>query len=181
MIYAKAKPNVSNAEMMDELTGLLRGIRSLKPRSEDNFALNETSLITKGFDGLFEVIGMAGWIIGGFSILVGGFGIANIMFVSVKERTNLIGIQKSLGAKNIFILVQFLGESVLLSTVGGFFGLLLTYIITLLAANVFEIGQLSGTNIILGFTISILIGIISGFIPAYSASQLDPVEAIRSN
>lgn len=181
MIYAKAKPNVSNAEMIDELTGLLRGIRSLKPRSEDNFALNETSLITKGFDGLFEVIGMAGWIIGGFSILVGGFGIANIMFVSVKERTNLIGIQKSLGAKNIFILVQFLGESVLLSTVGGFFGLLLTYIITLLAAHVFEIGQLSGTNIILGFTISILIGIISGFIPAYSASQLDPVEAIRSN
>lgn len=180
-IYAKAKPNVSNAEMMDELTGLLRGIRRLKPMSEPNFALNETSLITKGFDSLFEIIGMAGWIIGGFSILVGGFGIANIMFVSVKERTNLIGIQKSLGAKNIFILVQFLGESVLLSTVGGFFGLLLTYLITLLASGVFEIGQLSGTNIILGFTISILIGIISGFIPAYSASQLDPVEAIRSN
>jgi len=180
-IYAKAKPNVSNAEMMDELTGLLRGIRRLKPMSEPNFALNETSLITKGFDSLFEIIGLAGWIIGGFSILVGGFGIANIMFVSVKERTNLIGIQKSLGAKNIFILVQFLGESVLLSTVGGFFGLLLTYLITLLASGVFEIGQLSGTNIILGFTISILIGIISGFIPAYSASQLDPVEAIRSN
>lgn len=180
-IYAKAKPNISNAEMIDELTGVLRGIRRLKPMGEPNFALNETSLISKGFDSLFDVIGMAGWIIGGFSILVGGFGIANIMFVSVKERTNLIGIQKSLGAKNIFILVQFLGESVLLSTVGGFFGLLLTYVITLLAGSVFEIGQLSGTNIILGFTISVLIGIISGFIPAYSASQLDPVEAIRSN
>jgi putative ABC transport system permease protein len=181
-IYAKAKPNVSNAEMMDELTGLMRGIRRLKPLSEPNFALNETSLISKGFDGLFEIIGLAGWIIGGFSILVGGFGIANIMFVSVRERTNLIGIQKSLGAKNIFILVQFLGESVLLSTIGGFFGLFLTYLMTLLAKSVMDMEiSLTGTNIILGFTISVLIGIISGFIPAYDASQLDPVEAIRSN
>lgn len=181
-IYVKAKPNVSNAEMMDELTGLLRGIRKLKPKAEPNFALNETSLLSKGFDSLFDIIGMAGWIIGGFSILVGGFGIANIMFVSVKERTNLIGIQKSLGAKNIFILIQFLGESVLLSTIGGFFGLILTYFITVLGKNVIDMDMcLTGTNIILGFTISILIGIISGFIPAYSASQLDPVEAIRTN
>jgi putative ABC transport system permease protein len=181
-IYAKARPNVTNAEMMDELTGLLRGIRRLKPLAEPNFALNETSLISKGFDGLFEVIGLAGWIIGGFSILVGGFGIANIMFVSVRERTNLIGIQKSLGAKNIFILVQFLGESVLLSTIGGFFGLLFTYLMTFLGQSVMHMEiSLTGTNIILGFTISVLIGIISGFIPAYDASQLDPVEAIRSN
>jgi putative ABC transport system permease protein len=168
--------------MMDELTGLMRAIRKIKPIAEPNFALNETSLLSKGFDSLFEIIGIAGWIIGGFSILVGGFGIANIMFVSVKERTNLIGIQKSLGAKNIFILIQFLGESVLLSFIGGFFGLLLTYIITILGKDAvgMDIG-LTGTNIILGFTISILIGIISGFIPAYSASQLDPVEAIRTN
>lgn len=179
-IYAKAKPNVSNAEMIDELTGLLRGIRRLKPAGEPDFALNETSLITKGFDSLFDVIGLAGWIIGGFSILVGGFGIANIMFVSVKERTNLIGIQKSLGARNIFILVQFLGESVLLCSIGGFFGLLLTWLVTKAASGSFELGELSNTNIILGFTISILIGIISGFVPAYGASQLDPVEAIRS-
>jgi putative ABC transport system permease protein len=181
-IYAKARPNVSNAEMMDELTGLLRGIRRLKPLSEPNFALNEISLLSKGFDTLFGIIGLAGWIIGGFSILVGGFGIANIMFVSVRERTNLIGIQKSLGARNIFILVQFLGESVLLCIIGGFFGLLLTWLMTLLARSAMEIDiSLTGTNIILGFTISVLIGIISGFIPAYGASQLDPVEAIRSN
>jgi len=182
IIYAKAKPNISNAEMMGELTGIMRAIRKLKPMGEPNFALNETSLISKGFDGLFDIIGTAGWIIGGFSILVGGFGIANIMFVSVRERTNLIGIQKSLGAKNFFILVQFLGESVMLSTIGGFFGLLLTYIITALGKDVIDMDiGLTSTNIILGFTISILIGIISGFIPAYSASQLDPVEAIRSN
>jgi len=181
-IYAKAKPNVTNAQMMDELTGVMRGIRKLKPMAEGNFALNETSLLSKGLDGLFEVIGTAGWIIGGFSILVGGFGIANIMFVSVRERTNLIGIQKSLGAKNLFILFQFLSESVILSTFGGFFGLLLTYIITALGKDSIEMEiTLTGANIILGFTISVLIGIISGFIPAYSASQLDPVEAIRSN
>jgi putative ABC transport system permease protein len=104
------------------------------------------------------------------------------MFVSVRERTNLIGIQKSLGAKNLFILFQFLSESVILSTVGGFFGLLLTYFITVLGKDSIEMDiSLTSSNIILGFTISILIGIISGFIPAYSASQLDPVEAIRSN
>lgn len=182
IIYAKARPNVTNAEMMDELTGALRSIRKLKPASEPDFALNETSLLSKGFDQLFDIIGTAGWIIGGFSILVGGFGIANIMFVSVRERTNLIGIQKSLGAKNLFILVQFLSESVMLSCVGGFFGLLLTYIITMLGKGAIDMEiTLTGTNVVLGFTISILIGIISGFIPAYSASQLDPVEAIRSN
>lgn len=182
IIYAKAKPNVSNAEMMDELTGVLRGIRRLKPLSEPDFALNETSLLSKGFDQLFDIIGTAGWIIGGFSILVGGFGIANIMFVSVRERTNLIGIQKSLGAKNLFILIQFLGESVMLSCVGGFFGLLLTWLITLAGKGAIDMEiTLTGTNIVLGLTISVLIGIISGFIPAYSASQLDPVEAIRSN
>jgi len=181
-IYVKAKGNVSNAEMMDELTGVLRGLRKLKPATEPNFALNETSLLSKAFDALFDIIGTAGWIIGGFSILVGGFGIANIMFVSVRERTNLIGIQKSLGAKNIFILFQFLSESVLLSFIGGFFGLLLTFIITELGKDAIGMDiSLSSTNIILGFTISILIGIISGFIPAYSASQLDPVEAIRTN
>jgi len=181
-IYAKAKPNVTNAEMMDELTGVLRGLRKLKPSADPNFALNETSLISKAFDALFDIIGTAGWIIGGFSILVGGFGIANIMFVSVRERTNLIGIQKSLGAKNIFILFQFLSESVLLSFIGGFFGLVLTYVITELGKGVIGMDiSLSNTNIILGFTISILIGIISGFIPAYSASLLDPVEAIRTN
>ncbi len=181
-IYVKARPAVSNAEMMDELTGLLRGIRRLKPMAEPNFALNETSLLSQGFDALFDVIGTAGWIIGGFSILVGGFGIANIMFVSVRERTNLIGIQKSLGAKNIFILFQFLSESVMLSAIGGFFGLLLTWIITSLGKGVIDMDiSLTGTNIVLGLTISVLIGIISGFIPAYSASQLDPVEAIRTN
>lgn len=181
-IMVRAKAGVSNDDLIDELTGLMRSIRRLKPLAEDDFALNQTSLISNQFDSLFGVIGIAGWIIGGFSILVGGFGIANIMFVSVKERTNIIGIQKSLGAKNYFILLQFLFESVFLSLIGGIIGLFVVYLITLLAGDTFGMEiTLSKSNIILGFTISILIGVVSGFIPAYGASQMDPVEAIRAN
>lgn len=179
-IAVKAKAGVSNEQLKDELTGILRAERRLQPGTEDSFALNETSVLSKGFDGLFDVIGTVGWIIGGFSILVGGFGIANIMFVSVKERTNLIGIQKSLGAKNYFILLQFLSEAIFLSLIGGMFGLLIIWIITLFAGDAFGMEiTLTLSNTVLGLTISFLIGIISGFVPAYSAAQLDPVEAIR--
>ncbi len=181
-IAVKAKVGVSNAQLKDELTGAMRSIRSLKPLADDNFALNETNLLSKNFDSLFDIVGLAGAIIGGFSILVGGFGIANIMFVSVRERTNLIGIQKSLGAKNYFILAQFLFEAVFLSLLGGIIGLLLIYLLTLLAQGNIDMEiTLTRSNVILGLTISVLIGIISGFIPAYGASQLDPVEAIRTN
>lgn len=180
-IYLKAKPGVSNEALKDETTGIMRNVRKLKPMADVNFALNETSMLTKGFDGIFMVIGLAGWVIGGFSIIVGGFGIANIMFVSVKERTALIGIQKSLGAKNIFILTQFLTESVILSLLGGIIGLLVVLIGLYTANSFFDLGiVLTNSNIILALTISILIGVISGFIPSYTASQLDPVEAMRS-
>ena len=182
MIMVKARPGVTNEELIDELTGIMRQIRKLKPIADDDFALNQTSLISTQFDSLFDVIGTIGWIVGGFSILVGGFGIANIMFVSVKERTSQIGIQKSLGAKNYFILLQFLSESVFLCLIGGIIGIFIIYIGTLFVGDSFGMEiSLTSSNIILGLTISILIGIVSGFIPAYSASQLDPVEAIRSN
>lgn len=181
-IAVKAKTGVTNAQLKSELTGIMRSIRGLKPLADDDFALNETNLLSKNFDSLFDIVGIAGAIIGGFSILVGGFGIANIMFVSVRERTNLIGIQKSLGAKNYFILSQFLFESVFLSLIGGLIGLILIYFLTLGISNMLDMEiSLTRSNIILGITISVLIGIISGFIPAYSASQLDPVEAIRTN
>ncbi|MFI5148993.1 MAG: ABC transporter permease [Bacteroidia bacterium] len=182
VVMVKASFGISNAQLKDELTGIMRSARKLKPSAEDNFALNETSLISKGFDGLFDIVGIAGWFIGGLSILVGGFGIANIMFVSVRERTNQIGIQKSLGAKNYFILMQFLAESVMLCIIGGLVGLLLVYIGIRLADVLGDIQlTLTTANVVLSITISILIGIISGFIPAFSAAQLDPVEAIRMN
>jgi putative ABC transport system permease protein len=180
-IYLKAKPGVSNEALKDETTGIMRNVRKLKPMADVDFALNETSMLTKGFDSIFMVIGLAGWVIGGFSIIVGGFGIANIMFVSVKERTALIGIQKSLGAKNIFILTQFLTEAVILSLLGGIIGLLLVLGGVYFANSFLDLGVvLTNSNIILALTISVLIGIISGFIPSYTASQLDPVEAMRS-
>lgn len=181
MFMVKALPTATNQELIDELRGNMRSIRRLRPSEEDNFALNETKLLSSQVGQMFDAIGVAGAIIGGFSILVGGFGIANIMYVSVRERTPLIGIQKSLGAKNYFILIQFLTEAIILCLIGGLLGIFFVYLATLLAANFDFNMSLSVGNVITGITISVLIGLISGLFPAAKASRLDPVEAIRSN
>ncbi len=181
-LMVKAKPDVTNRELIDELTGIMRSVRRLKPKAEENFALNQISMLINTFAQLFSVINWAGIIIGMFSILVGGFGIANIMFVSVKERTRLIGIQKSLGAKNTFILFQFLSEAIILCIIGGLIGLgfLWVIVIGIQKGLDFEV-FLSWKNVFLGLGISASIGLISGIWPAKSASELDPVEAIRSS
>jgi len=178
----KAKPNVSLPELRDDLRGAMRSIRKLKPKEDDDFALNETSLLTNGMKQVFSTLGIAAWIIGGFSIMVGGFGIANIMFVSVKERTSIIGIQKSLGSKNYFILLQFLVESVVLCIIGGIVGLLLVYLLAQAISLFMDFTFiLTLNNIIMGIVISATVGILSGYIPAHQASRMNPVDAIRAN
>ncbi|WP_400077010.1 ABC transporter permease [Winogradskyella sp. R77965] len=159
-----------------------RAFRGLKADEDDDFFVNKLSGLVTFIDAIISTLNVIGWVISGFSLLVGGFGIANIMFVSVKERTNLIGIQKSLGAKNRFILFQFLFEAVVLAVVGGLVGLFLVWIIAMIMNGVVEDFEfvLSFGNMFLGFMLSTLIGLISGVIPAISASKLDPVEAIRT-
>ncbi len=171
-------PGLVNLEY--ELKGLLRAKRGLKPIEEDNFAINRPEYLASFVSTIFSTISIAGWVIGSFSILVGGFGIANIMFVSVKERVPIIGLQKSLGAKKYFILMQFLFESSFLSIFGGLCGIFFVFLLTLPDLGSFDL-VISLKNIIIGVTISSLIGILAGFFPALFASNLDPVEAIRSN
>ncbi|MEY2898993.1 MAG: ABC transporter permease [Aquirufa sp.] len=162
-----------------EVTGLMRSLRSIKPKQESNFAVNRLDGLNQFFDGIFAALNVAGALIAGFSLLVGGFGIANIMFVSVKERTNIIGIQKSLGAKNYFILFQFLFEAVFLSLIGGLVGIGLVVLLTLIPQDALPL-VLSMKNIVTGLFISSFIGILSGIIPAWVAAKMDPVIAIRS-
>jgi putative ABC transport system permease protein len=187
LLAIKAKDGVSNEDLKQEIRGIMRAQRSLRPTQDDNFAINELSLITGVLNTIFGVIGFAGLVIGSFSILVGGFGIANIMFVSVKERTNIIGIKKALGAKSVFILIEFLVEAVVLCLLGGVIGLLAvlleTYVLGVLMKEYYTMDfefVLTFHNVAVGLTFSIVTGIIAGFVPAYVASKMKPVDAIRS-
>lgn len=183
----KAKNGVDEQVLKDEVRIAMRNARGLNPIQEDNFAINEVSMFSSILSNVFVSINFAGMFIWIFSILAGGFGIANIMFVSVKERTPLIGIKKSLGAKNIYILIEFLVEAVVLCLIGGIIGLLLVYMGATLAEYLIMkyeemefLFTLSVRNIIIGLGISAMVGVVFGFIPAYVASRMKPVDAIRS-
>ncbi|KIX21712.1 ABC transporter permease [Flavobacterium sp. 316] len=180
-ILIKPEKGIDIDEFKAELTQKLRTFRSIKPGEINNFFINVLSGFTDFIDNIIGQMNAVGWGISFFSLLVGGFGIANIMFVSVKERTNLIGIQKALGAKNKFILFQFLFEAIILSVIGGLVGMFLVWLcaVGLSAAVDFEF-ILSAKNMLLGTGLAIFIGLVSGIVPAISASKLDPVEAIRT-
>lgn len=181
VIVLKPEKGVDMSELKSDISQKLRSMRGVKQGEIDNFFINVLSGLTDMIDGMMSNLKLGGGIISFFSLLVGGFGIANIMFVSVKERTNLIGIQKSLGAKNRFILFQFLFEAVILCVLGGIVGLLLVWVISIGLSKLLDFEFVLGMgNILWGTGIAATIGLISGIIPAFTASRLDPVEAIRS-
>lgn len=173
---------VTQEALIDELTGIMRAIRKMKPRQDNNFSLGTLSELTSFIKGVTDKMNVVGGIVGVFSLIIGMFSVANIMFVTVKERTNIIGVKKALGAKNGIILLEFLIEAIVLCLVGGLIGIglvkFLGTIVNVVAGNSFKF-FVTSENIILGVAASVLVGIISGLIPAIQASRMDPVEAIR--
>ncbi len=179
-LSVKAKEGVDLDDLRDEITGILRSERGIKPKEEENFAINQLTTITNLIEPVFGTLNIVGIFIGGFSILVGMFSVANIMFVSVKERTNIIGIKKALGAKKTTILLEFLIESVILCVIGGLVGLINVYWLMALATVAFDFEMfLSKENALIAIILSLVIGVLSGLVPAWQAAKLDPVEAIR--
>ncbi len=182
LITVKAESPDKVYEVENQIIGLIRA----KPTQEDNFSINKQEALMKQFDQIFGALNIGGSVISLFSLLVGGFGIANIMFVSVKERTVEIGIQKALGSTQFFILQQFLLESIILCVIGGLIGIFFLFAVSGLLQWLIYLAELKFVmtikwqDILLGIGLSVMIGIISGFLPAYTASKLDPIEAMRA-
>ena len=175
------KEGVTSQELSQELRQLMRQARRIRPGQKNDFSINEFATLTDMLDKILGIIKTVGWIIAAFSLLIGGFGIANIMFVSVKERTKIIGIQKALGAKRYFIMTQFLAEALILAVAGALAGILLIAIILWIAPIPAEYNvHLTFSNILSGVAIASIIGILSGILPAWSAARLNPVDAINS-
>lgn len=181
-VGVKARDGVPVPQLEDDIRGVMRSARRLRPREEDNFAMNKLSMIADALGGIFSALNTVGWLIGGFSIIVGMISVANIMFVSVKERTSLIGVKKALGARRFVILLEFLTEAVILCIVGGLMGLVMVVGITSLINLSFESFKISLSvgNAIFGVTLSAIIGVLSGIIPALQAAKMDAVEAMRA-
>jgi putative ABC transport system permease protein len=180
-IMVKAKPNISSVALSDELKGVMRQVRRLTPKQEDNFALNDINFMAQAVSGFFGTVNLGGWAIAGLSLIVGAFGVANIMFVTVRERTGQIGLKKAIGAKSRTILLEFLLESAFLCIIGGFIGLLMVWGLAAILNFVLPFPIIISFNIILlAFSICVILGILSGIIPASIAARMNPVVAIRS-
>jgi len=180
-IMVQGKPNVASPALQDELVGIMRQTRRLSPTDEDNFSANDVALFSEQVKGFFGQVSAGGWAIAGLSLIVGAFGVANIMFVTVRERTSQIGLKKALGAKRRTILTEFLIESAFLCIIGGLVGLGLVWLLSLVLSSVLPFPIFIAPNIIiLALTMCIILGIISGIIPASIAAKMDPVVAIRT-
>ncbi|MDR0792015.1 MAG: ABC transporter permease [Chitinophagaceae bacterium] len=180
-IIVQTKPGISNEAIKDELRSIMRRLHRLNPRQEDNFTLNDMDFLGTISANFFKTLNIGGWFIAGLSLLVGGFGVANIMFVTVRERTGQIGLKKAVGAKSRTILLEFLLESSFLCVLGGLMGLFFVWILTLVLSTVFPFPIVIAYNIIvLALSICIGLGIIFGIIPASIAARMNPVNAIRS-
>ena len=180
-IIVKGPENMSPEALRDELKGAMRSIRRLGPTEEDDFSLNAISDFTKNVSSLFANVNLGGWMIGLLSLIVGAFGIANIMFVTVRERTPVIGLKKAIGAKKRTILMEFLLESALICIIGGLIGIILVMGMAQLLTSLFNFPVfVSGNILALAIGICVTIGILAGIIPAMIAARMDPVVAIRS-
>jgi len=180
-IMVQAKPGIPSKALQDELNGIMRQLRKLSPTQEDNFTCNDVAQFKDQIESVFTSINMGGWAIAGLSLLVGAFGVANIMFVTVRERTSQIGLKKAIGAKSSTILYEFLLESAFLCIVGGLVGLLLVWILTIALGAFLPFPIfIAPSIIILALSICIILGMIAGIIPASIAAKMNPVDAIRS-
>ena len=182
LIMVQGKEGINSKILKEDLTGTMRAIRKLNPKDADNFSLNDVNDLSAVMSKAFVSINVGGWAIGALAFIVGIFGVANIMFVTVKERTNQIGIKKAVGAKKNAILAEFLLEAAFLCVLGGIIGLVLVFILTKIIKVVFDFPVFLSPSIIgLALFISLCAGILAGFIPALKAAKMNPVVAIRSN
>src|SRR5690606_29803048 len=180
-IMVKGYEHITSTVLKDELEGVMRSIHKLRPTQESDFALNDLNDFSKDVEAAFAGLNIGGAIIGGISLIVGLFGVANIMFVTVKERTPQIGLKKALGAKNHIILAEFLLESAFLGVIGGLIGLILVAVLAIILSKALEFPvYVSVANMVWTFIICVLVGVVAGIIPAMQAAKMNPVVAIRS-
>jgi putative ABC transport system permease protein len=175
----KAPGQASLADFEYELIGEMRKIRKLKPTDKEDFSINQMNTLVAAYNNVMGVVVMIGLIITGISLFVGGIGVMNIMFVSVTERTREIGIRKAIGAKRRSILKQFLFESSVICLFGGIIGVFFSFGITELINAMVMPASISIPIVILALIIAVLVGMLSGIIPAFKASKLNPIEALR--